>query len=505
MSLLRRYKTEILCLLLFTVVYFSLRLYQLSSLPIFTDEAIYLHWAVVAKNDVAQRFISLTDGKQPLFVWLTVFSLSFFKDPLFAGRMVSVVSGLFTMIGLFFLGKELFRKRWIGLIAAAFYIFFPMAVFFDRMALYDSLVTTFCIWGLYVELLLVRYVRLDIALILGFVLGGGMLTKTNAFFTAAFLPFTLLFFDWQKKARIQRLFLWGFYAILAFVLAYMYYSILRLSPFFYIIDQKNHEFVLPFSEWINNPFIYFSGNMASFLFWILTYLTPPFVLLVLVGICFGKKHFKQIIFLVLCCVLPLVYLAFFGKIGYSRYLFFMITPLLIVAAFALVTLREYIRNSMLFIGLVLIISVWPLYTDYKILTDVAKAPIPKGDVGQYINGWAAGGGVKEAIAFFEKEGKNKKIYIATQGTFGLMPYALEIYLGKNQNIKTQGIWPIQDSLPQQVLEASTHMPTYFLFYQPCENCTAAGIAPVSLPLEKVLQVEKEKNISYLTVYKVITH
>lgn len=506
MLLIQKYKKVFLSLVALSIVYFILRLYHLDSLPLFTDEAIYLRWAQIAANDASWRFISLTDGKQPSFIWATLVTMQFITDPLIAGRIVSVLAGFMTMIGLFFLGSALFKNKWVGLVSAALYIVFPMAFVYDRMALYDSLVAAFCIWGLYIELLLIRYVRLDIALILGLVLGGGMLTKTNAFLTGAFLPITLLFFDWYKKDMVKRLFKWALFAGIALVLGYVYYSVLRLSPFFYIIDQKNHEFVLPLSEWIKSPFIYFSGNMPAMLSWILMYVTVPVVGLLCLGILWGRKHMQAIIFVLLWLLIPLTYQAFVGKIIYPRYIFFMVLPLLTLAAYTLVTLREKIRNGWIYIFLVIGILGWPVYTDYKILQDFAHAPIPKGEIDQYVNGWSAGGGVKEAISFFEKEAKDKKIYVATQGTFGLMPYALELYLGKNPNIKVQGFWPVQDNvLPEEVIEKSKKMPTYFLFYQPCMNCTAAGIAPETLPLEKVLQIEKDKNNSYLTVYKVINN
>ena len=72
----------------------------------FTDEAIYIRWAQIALQDSSWRFISLTDGKQPMFIWFMILFLKFIKDPLIAGRLVSVVSGIFTLVGLFFLSYD---------------------------------------------------------------------------------------------------------------------------------------------------------------------------------------------------------------------------------------------------------------------------------------------------------------------------------------------------------------------------------------------------------------
>src|SRR5579885_52895 len=173
-------------------LFFLTRLYNLLGLPIFTDEAIYIHWSQVAANDASWRFISLTDGKQPMFVWIAMILLKLISNPLVAGRMVSVIAGLLSMIGMFFLASELFKNKKIGLTASLIYILYPFSLVYDRLALYDSLVAMFMIWSLYFEVLLVRHIRLDLAMILGMIVGGGMLTKSNADFALILLPFSLL-------------------------------------------------------------------------------------------------------------------------------------------------------------------------------------------------------------------------------------------------------------------------------------------------------------------------
>src|SRR3990167_7652447 len=196
-NFVKKHKLELIIAVLLTFAYFFLRLYRIMSLPIFTDEAIYTRWSQIARFDAGWRFISLTDGKQPLFVWLDVISMKIINDPLLSGRIVSVFAGFLTMIGLFFLGREIFKNRWIGILSAFLYLIFPFALVYDRMALYDSLVGTFAVWRLYFEVLLIKKLRLDVALILGMILGGGVLTKTSGFFSIYLMPFTLLLFDFS--------------------------------------------------------------------------------------------------------------------------------------------------------------------------------------------------------------------------------------------------------------------------------------------------------------------
>src|SRR6266705_3402180 len=55
-----------LSVVLLVVLFFITRFFNILSLPIFTDEAIYIRWAQIALHDANWRFISLTDGKQPM-------------------------------------------------------------------------------------------------------------------------------------------------------------------------------------------------------------------------------------------------------------------------------------------------------------------------------------------------------------------------------------------------------------------------------------------------------
>ena len=179
---LSKYVKPILIVFALVTLFFATRLYNLTSLPLFTDEAIYVRWAQIAEQDANWRFISLTDGKQPSFVWAEIVAMKFVDDPLLAGRLVSVFSGLFGMIGIFFLASEIFKNKRTGFIASFLYIIYPFSLVYDRMALYDSMVATASIWSLFFAILLIRYRRLDISLILGMVLGAGVLTKTSNFF-----------------------------------------------------------------------------------------------------------------------------------------------------------------------------------------------------------------------------------------------------------------------------------------------------------------------------------
>ena len=504
MVFLRKHRLEIVLLVLITGVFFASRLYNIVSLPIFTDEAIYIRWSQIAKQDANWRFISLTDGKQPMFVWISMIFMHFVKDPLLAGRLVSVFAGFFTMIGLFFLGREIFKSRFIGIASAVLYTIYPFALVYDRMALYDSLVGTFAVWGLYFIILLARRVRLDVALILGMVLGGGVLTKTTGFLSIYLLPFSLLLFDWQKTQRAKRLLKLFGLGIAAVVLTYGFYSILRLSPFFHIITDKNALFVYPLKEWLEHPYRFLYGNLRGEWDWLWRYLTFSGILLLALSLFPDRKFQKEKIFLFLWFLTPFILLALFGRVLYPRFIFFMTLPLLALISFSLLRLKELLKNKILLVGCILFFSIVPLYSDYLIIADFSHASIPVSDLRQYNNDWPAGGGVRESIQFFKEQAKKGKIYIGTQGTFGLLPYALEIYLLGDPNITIEGLWPIEATIPQKVKEKSQKMPTYFIFYQPCNYCKFVGTAPVTWnSLNIIYQYKKAYGVRYYSLYQVL--
>ena len=280
--LLRWYKTAGLGLG-FIAIYFLLRLTNITSMPIFTDEAIYIRWSQIGARDAAWRFISLVDGKQPLFTWIMMVLLRVMHgDPLFIGRLVSVIAGFGSLVGIWVLAYELFQSKRIAFFSSFIYLVSPFSLIYDRMALYDSLVATLSIWNLFMAIRLVRYPRLDNALLFGMTLALGMLNKTSGFLSAYLVPLTLFVFSWEKRERWLRFFRWAILCIVSFVLSQLLYSILRLSPLFHMIGQKDLVFVYSLSEWFKFTTLFLDGNLRGLFDWLRGYLTLP--LCVVLGI-----------------------------------------------------------------------------------------------------------------------------------------------------------------------------------------------------------------------------
>lgn len=489
------FKNAFVWLCILSILFIGVRMYHLTSLPIFTDEAIYIRWSQIGATDASWRYISLTDGKQPLFTWCMMAALRVISDPLVAGRTVSVFSGLLGMWGMFAVGYELFKSKRVGLIASFLYFASPFSLMYDRLAIYDSLTSALYVWNIYIAILLVRYVRLDIALIFGMSLALGMLNKSSGFLSLYLQPFTLVLFDWKKQNRKKRLWSWVGLSVVAAILSQILYSVLRLSPYFYIIAQKNTIFVYPFKEWITHPFTFFIGNVYGLSDWFINYVTVSWCILALLSFMTLRGKTKEKMVLVIWWVLPFVALALFGKVLYARYLLPMAMPILILTAVSVERLTTYVSKYYQKITIVILCCLQAIYMSSTILTDISRAVIPKSDIGQLINDWPSGWGVREIVTLLDERSKNEDIAVYTEGTFGLLPYALEIYLHQNKKIEIHGVWPPSKSIPDYIAEKSKSKSTYYI-----TNLTQEK---PDWPMDIVLEIKKAHNEkSHIRLYKI---
>ncbi len=486
-------KKDLLLLSLIIIVFLLVRYINILKLPIFTDEAIYLRWAQIALHDSSWRFISLTDGKQPLFIWISLIFMKFLHNPLLSGRLVSVFSGLMGMIGSFFLGREIFHNKKIGYLSALFYLTSPFFLWYDRMALMDSLLAGFYVWSLYLEVILVRYLRLDIALLLGLTIGGAVLTKSSGFFAIYLLPLFLSLIDWKKG--FGNLLKFGYLSFISIIIAYGFYGILRLSPWFYIINQKDHSFIYSFSDVVNNPFQYFFGNFKGLSIWWFGYFTLPFIILLLVSLLNkDKKTFFERIVLFLEFILPFTALAFFGKVLYPLFILFMNVSLLPLLAYALNLVLGKIKVKQFKYLILILVFIYPLYFDSQIILNLLNVPLPSSDRKQYLDDWPAGYGINEVITYLKQEKSRQPIFVATEGTFGLFPYALELEFFSDPSIKIQAYWPLP--LYQKAINEAEGRPAYLLLKESQQ-------LPSGWQAELINEYRRGRGETYLKFYRLI--
>jgi 4-amino-4-deoxy-L-arabinose transferase-like glycosyltransferase len=426
--------------LLTIVVYFISRLFNLTVVPVFVDEAIYIRWAQVMRAVASLRFLPLSDGKQPLFMWLIIPFLKMFSDPLVAGRLVSVGAGLGTMAGIFVLSLILFRKKEIGLFASLLYLISPFTFFFDRMALADGLLSFFGIWVMVGAVELVKEKRLDLAMITGILLGLGLITKSPALFFALLLPTTLLLFNFKEKNwPIQLAKLAGLWGIVYFF-GLAIYSLLRLGPEFHLIAIRNKDYVFSFQEVLAHPLNPFWGNLKSVIEWFWIFLTPlSFVSAIIGGVLILKRYFKEGLLLWLWLLIPLLSQSAIAKVYTARYVLFTVPIFLILAAYFLWKIFSSLKSRWLTTLVLIAFFVVPVYQVALLLVNPQRAWLPKDERYGYLEIWTAGYGIKEAANYLREVAKKENVLVGTEGYFGTLPEGLQIYLEKTPRVTVIGL------------------------------------------------------------------
>lgn len=486
---------EVLLLVIISLITFATRITNLLNVPIFTDEAIYIRWAQIGLHDPVHRYISLTDGKQPLLTWLMYPALSIFSDPLFAGRFVSVVASVFTVIGIYFVCRKLFGRK-AAFFSALIYIISPFPLIYDRLALMDSLLACFGIWSLYFTILLVTDLRLDHALLLGITVGLGILTKSSAFFFIYLLPASLLIFNFRSKKKNNHLLRFIGLSVISIVIVQIMYNSLRLSPWFYMIKQKNYTFIYTASEIMKAPFAHFLPNLYGLSDMLVSYLTLPIDIVVVIAFLWAIiRKDKKLLYLFVWFLFPFLSLALFGKVLFPRFILFMALPLLIVSGFILSKLFFFALHKMkILVLLIPLVLIYPAYQSYLAIFSPVDLAIPRTDKNQLFDDWPSGYGVNNVISYLKEKAKYSKIVIGTEGTFGLNPAVYEMYLGNNTNVEIYGYWPVNE-VPKQLLEKSTKYPTFLIFKEK-QNI------PDNWPLTLIGKYRRGKGDTYLFFYQV---
>ena len=463
-KLLKGKSKKSLALYLFTLLlavglFIYLRLIKLNLIPVFVDEAIYIRWSQVMKAEPSLRFLPMSDGKQPLFMWILMFLLSFFKDPLIAGRILSVFTGLSTFFAVTIFSLFVTQSLTVSAISAFFYALSPFFVFYDRLSLVDSMLAEHALWSLFLGYLYVKKPRWDMAMLLGAFLGAGFLTKSPAIFFLAWQPILALFFfklphkNQGKKKRVLSLLKLLAGWVLALFVSQIFYNILRLGPNFHMVGSRNLDYVFPLSEVIHHPFNPLIGNLKSTFSWLWFLLTPPVFLSLFFA--FNRQDRKYSLPLLLVSLLPLVAQAFIAKVYTPRYILFASVPLIIVAALGLNALLRRFRLRYL-ITVPLLIFVFSFASSYRLVTKPQEVEdLPFRMRNGYLEEWTAGWGQKEIADYLiELEEQGNTIVVGTEGFFGTLPDGLQIYTQGYTDITVIGVGQPIFVLPEALVNTS---------------------------------------------------
>lgn len=469
---------------------FFLRFYNLTILPVFADEAIYLRWSQVMKAEETLRFLPLSDGKQPFFMWLVIPFFELIDDPLLAGRFVSVLSGFGTMIGVGFLSYLLFKSKRAALAAALIYAVSPFTFFFDRMALVDATLSMFGVWTFIFAYLAFTKERLDYAMVAGFALGGAWLTKSPALFFALMLPALWLFAFWKKgiKNTPVRLLKLMSLTLPVLIIGYGMFNILRLGPNFSLIGSRNLDYVWPINHILTSPLDPLKPFLDRSREWIV--MMGPWAIWVLgfAGVFANRKrHWKELLVLSFWFLAPIVIQSEYAKVLTARYILSSIPFLIIIAGSAFTDERKgWIKGMALvlafFVAQALIFDRW-------LLINPEKANLPNSERTGYLQEWTAGQGIKESADYLRAESQKapgKTIVAGTEGYFGTLPDGLQMYLNNEPKIIVIGIGLEFDRMSSRLLASKKSGNRTFLVV----NKSRFGRPPESIGFKLIMEFPK---------------
>ena len=432
-----------------------IRIYNITLLPVFADEAIYIRWSQIMSMEPTLRFLPLSDGKQPLYMWILMFYVHRLSDPLFSGRILSVVAGLGTIAGIFGVSYVLFKNKLVSILSSLIWAVSPFSFFFDRMALVDSLLASMTVWTLFFGILTAKTKRLDMAMITGFFLGGALLTKSPALFTAILLPSVIIMSKFPKKPKqiLMHLLNMMILFVPAYIIGYGMYNILRLGPNFNMVGSRNADYILPISHlWINprDPLIFHIEEIYKD--WFVRMGPWPIYGLIISGIAFNWKNlWREKLLLAAWFLFPILVQSEYAKVFTVRYILFTLPPIFILAASSFLTKKKII---MVFNYIVLAVFVGvSLYTNFITATDPEKSNLPSSERSGYLEEWTAGTGIREVSELIKAEhtkNPEQNILIGTEGYFGTLPDGLHMYVQNVPNVNVIGVGIIIEEIPQSL-------------------------------------------------------
>lgn len=421
------------------ILFLFTRLYHLSLLPIFVDESIHIYWAKLIATTNQHYFISLVDEEPPFFIWMIVGFLKILPNTwyIIAGRLPSVVGGAFTLTGVGTLTCLLTKNKLASLVSCFLFILSPFALFYDRLASYDSLLAGFSLWTIIFALLSAQKKKIHYALLWGIFLGLTCLTKANGFIFFFLSGFVFLYSTTFSKKYLKKNFI---FLGIAFGIG----ELLNLS----LLVSKGYLNYLHIglTRYTGSPAL-FLQNLFHFLHWTISYNT---ILLFFAGI-FGlilllyKKKKIGIIFVTLW-VLPIMLFSFVSSSPYPRYILFCNIYLLIVTAYFLFWIYQTNKIIGLAFFLLALFFIFPF--DYDVLQNIPAAPLPQIDREQYITGHTSGYGLSDVFHFLDQQ--KKPLQIITLGTISSYPYAFNLYYWDNPKVTIDAIWPVTKSTYQEI-------------------------------------------------------
>jgi 4-amino-4-deoxy-L-arabinose transferase-like glycosyltransferase len=325
---------------LLALAYLASRLAFATRFPYFLDEGTYARFTERAAQSYHQLFVSLEIGREPLQMWLVLPLVELGVNPLTAMRAVSVGAGLATVAVIGLLARRLGGDL-TGLVAAGLAVVVPFFLVHHGIGIMEPLVTLVMASALLAQVELARRPSLRLGVVLGVVLAAAVLTKENTKPAIALIPVGLLLLDWDREGLRPRLRRWGGAVAIALAMAVAANVLMRLSAYWKELVAERSDpglyTVRRVSDVLSDPFSSWGAAWDAYGPAFAGYLTLPLAGAAIAGAVLGlRRRPRGTVVLLAWVLLPLVIALSFALGPFPRHVMYLMPPMLVLAAYALV-------------------------------------------------------------------------------------------------------------------------------------------------------------------------
>lgn len=383
---------------LLAAAYLFSRLWAVTHIPIFIDEAIHVDWC----RATAESFPSsnpIFDGK-----WLSIkifclaSSIDAPFDELIAARLSVVALGLTATLACYLVGRDLFSKR-AGALAVAVYVALPFNVLYNSLALTDGVQMAFGAWAVFLSMRLARTQRWVYVLTLPLALLAAVLAKFSGIVLLG-LPLAAVLTLTPRER----------WAGVALRIAPALLVPLGLFALFYGLGMLQ---TLQANATVGRRALWEQVYVNLFAAggWLWGLLTPSVALLSLVaaGWLLAFERSRAGLFVVSVLVLTVMPYVVISNVWFPRYLVAAVIPVSLALGRLLdsvATLAEQRWRGLAGAVVPLLVAgvlSWPLLRSGAVLFALPEAGIPEVERFQFVNGWPSGYGVRELAAFLREQ------------------------------------------------------------------------------------------------------
>lgn len=473
------------------IIFLVSRLFFLTSLPIFNDEAATLYNGRVFFQHPAALFYLIPDGRGPLVAATSGFSQLLPLDPLLSGRLVQIVWALVTFVVTLMVAKKLGYSLWLQKILAALLITCPFLVWYDPLVLPNSFVTATSMIALFVTLSLIAKPTIVKGMLVGLVVAiGWWYFALILLLVPGLLAVVVLS---QHVWRDRKKFLVPIVAAVA--VFFLLITPILTNPIYRQITATNLKRLLTLTQLVSFPVTMWLHNTMVLFQWYTGYLTPITVGLFLVGTFFMAKE-RRLWGIALFTILPIFGTIFFMEISSARNQQVVIPPMLLVSVYGLSKIKWKQIVSIMVITISAVISLVSMIFPHALYDLFFYVPAARGDVAQYTMGWPSGYGVREAADWLIGASKKEQLIVFVRVDSGNPEDGIFVYLA-HKKIPVHYLPEVDAKIyVDKVIARYPERTLYFV-------SRGSQLSGLEKQLQQVARFNKPWDSEYVGVYKIV--